>query len=333
MSETSAQTEASCTAAAVRDLAIMIVCGLLVASCSASASFNAAVTLAGQVEDEDGKTLEGVRLSINKSRFSLMEESFLASVSSESVLANGQFRISCRKCSGVRLHFDKEGYYSETVDFHVEKAVQPGNRMTPEIAKDLNLTDLRIVLRSAENEAKLVRYRGVLRSTAAGPFTVVPLRRDLGSRGVRPEHLNNSPNADAMPGYVTLVAAVTDDEELAEHQYPERPGARLRVPASPIIDFGTADGGVILNQKAGPNKQVVYRGMRTAPLDGYQETISVPTAERSGAFYFYCRIGELYGKGVLSLPSFDHEDGQEVVQASIEIRLNPDGSRNVETAK
>ncbi|MFW2403414.1 MAG: hypothetical protein ACN4GT_01525 [Gammaproteobacteria bacterium] len=320
---------------AVRELAAVVVCGLLAASCSASPSYNAAITLAGQVEDEDGNPLEGVSLSINKSRVSLMEESFLASDDSNTVLADGRFRVSCRKCSGVRLHFDKAGYYSETKDFHVEKVAQPGSRMNPEVAEDLVRTDLRIVLRSAKNKVKLVRYRGFLRSAATGPVTVLPLRLDLGTRGVEPERLTRPPDGDAqyLPGHVTLVAALTDAGELAEHPYPERPGAQLRVPAAPVIDFSAAGGGVILDQHGGPNKQVVYRTMRTAPADGYQDTISIATADRSGDFYFYCRIGDLYGKGVIGLPTFDHVDGQEVVQAYIEIRLNPDGSRNVETAK
>ena len=77
--------------------------------------------------------------------------------------------------------------------------------------------------------------------------------------------------------------------------------------------------------------------VRAHPLaaDGMaQASLVLEAKERSGgAYYFYCRIGELYGKGKLSLPTFGHaDDGQEAVLSHIEIRLNLNGSRNVETA-
>jgi hypothetical protein len=74
--------------------------------------------------------------------------------------------------------------------------------------------------------------------------------------------------------------------------------------------------------------------MRTAPAEGYTSSLVLDTADRSGTYFFYCRIGDRYGKGSVAVPSFGHaDDGRKVVMAHIEIRLNLDGSRNVETAK
>ena len=311
----------------------VVICVLL-SSCTVGSSFNATIRLSGQVEDEEGRPLEGVHLSVMKSRVSLLAESFLSSSETHLVLTDGQFRINCRTCSGVRLHVDKDGYYSETRDFNVRKVEQPGNRTTPEVATNLERADLHIVLRSAQNKVRLVSYEGYLRSTASGPVNVAPMRRDLGSRGVPLDRLSRPPskNSQYMPGFVSLLAAVTDDGMLATASPPDAP--RVHFPAPPVLDFSEVDGGLILHKFGGQNPQTVYRTMQTAPADGYQSSLLLDSADRNGIYYFFCRIGDRYGKGFVVVPSFGHMDGQEkeVVGASIEIRLNPDGSRNVETA-
>jgi hypothetical protein len=121
---------------------------------------------------------------------------------------------------------------------------------------------------------------------------------------------------------------------LAAQPLPDIPGARLRVPAPAILDFADADGGIVFHEFAEGNPGTIYRGMRTAPAEGYTSSLVLDTADRSGTYFFYCRIGDRYGKGSVAVPSFGHaDDGREVVMAHIEIRLNLDGSRNVETAK
>jgi len=45
------------------------------------------------------------------------------------------------------------------------------------------------------------------------------------------------------------------------------------------------------------------------------------------------RSGDHFGKGGVVTPSFGHAEGQEVVMTYIELRLNPDGRRSVETAR
>lgn len=304
---------------------------LLLASCSAGSSFNAAIKLAGQVENEQGTPLEQVRLHVRKSRMSLLSESFLSSDESSEELANGQFRVSCRSCSGMELFFSKDGYYSETLNFHVGKAEQPGSRMTPEVATDLVRTDLHVTLRSSQNMARLTSYKGQLSTGLAGPVTVLPLRRGMGLH-VKPERLDEPLGKDVrnLPGFVSIVAGVTDEGTFAVNV----PGARVLVPKSPVLDLNDADGGLILYRFAEGAPGEIYRTMRVAPEEGYQASIVLETENRTGGnYYFYCRIGNLYGKGLVTVPWFDHADGgQQVVQAGIAIRLNLDGSRNVETA-
>ncbi len=314
-----------------------VIC-LLLTSCAGVNDRNAAITLVGRVVDEEGMPLERVQLYATKSRVSLMAESFVTLDESRFDLADGRFRVTCRSCSSVQLQFSREGYYSETVDFHVEYVVREAGRLTSEVAKDLERTDLQIVLRSAQNMVRLVRYRGFLHSTAGGPATVVPIRTDRGSRGVRLDDLSRPPGKKAqyLPGYVQLLAAVTEDGNLATESPPDAP--RVHFPGSPVLDFSEADGGLILYQYASGDPQKVYRTMRTAPADGYQSSLLLDSAVRGGDdgdYYLFCRIGDRYGKGRVHLPSFVHMDGEEekVVMAHIEIRLNLEGGRNVETAR
>lgn len=307
---------------------------VLLASCGLVPSFNAGIELSGRVEDQDGKPLEQVRLHVRESRFSLASESFLASDESVLELEDGRFRVDCGRCSGVRLHFAKDGYYSETFDFHVEKAEEGTGRLAGDNAQDLVRTDLVIVLRSDRNKAELVRYQASLTSAPDGPVRVAPLRRDLGSAGVLLEHLSNPPSkkAQILPGYVRLLPTLDDAGALAAQPLPDVPGARMRLPAPAVLDFSHADGGAVLHRFIGGDPARIYREMRTAPAEGYQTTLDLDTAKRDGIYFFFCRFGDRYGKGLVAVPSFGHaEDGREVVVAYVELRINLDGSRNVET--
>ena len=305
--------------------------GVLASGCGVLLGFNAAIRLEGRVVDEAGRPLEGVRLDVRKSRLDLTSESFLSRDEDVLELSDGAFEVSCWNCSGVTLHFAKQGYYAETLQFHVAKPedVEPGE------SRDLAVDDLEVVLRSSANAAKLVSYEGHLQTSADGPVTVAPLRRDLGSSGVRLERLDEPPSKAAQyrPGYVRLIAPVDATGALAAQPLPDVPGARMRFPAPPTVDFTPADAGVRLYRFTSENPQKVYRSMRTAPATGYQDSLVLDRKERTGgSYYFYFRSGDRYGKGKVVPPSFGHADGQEVVMSHIELRLNPDGSRNVESA-
>lgn len=292
---------------------------------------NAEISLSGQVEGEDGKPLERVRLHVRKNRVSLMAESFLSWDETTTDLADGRFAVDCRSCSSVELFFSKPGFYSESRTFHVGSSERSGDRVNPEEATDLLHADLRVTLRSSQNKTQLVTYSSLMMAGAHGPVTVAPLRRGLGRR-VKPERLGEPLGSDErnLPGFIRLVATLTDEGTLAVID----PDALVRKPKLPILDFTEAGGGLILHRYAEGAPKQTYRAMSVAPEDGYQAHITLDTEGRSGGrYYFYCRIGNRYGKGRVSLPLISHDDaGQEVVQASIEVRLNLDGSRNLETA-
>ncbi len=319
-------------------------CIMSVSVCTGCSAFNGSIKLTGQVVDAQGEAIDDVRVSVRKSSFTWRTSSFKSVDESSLELKDGSFRISCRTCTGIGLHFSKSGYYSETLDFGVKRESVPSDTEPASTAmndryglkvESLEQLGLRIVLRSNENQARLDRYEGYLETSETGPLRVVPLRRDLGSSGVKIDRLSIPPSKSAkmLAGYVQLLVTITEDGQLAAKPMPDMPGAQFREPAATALDFSEANGGVLLYEYSDESPAAVYRAMATAPKDGYQPTLDVGSDDRSGYYYFYCRIGQLYCKGRTIMPSFRSADGQQVMGSYVEIRVNPDGSRNLETSR
>ncbi|NND36627.1 MAG: hypothetical protein HKN81_05760 [Gammaproteobacteria bacterium] len=112
---------------AIRFMMILIVCAQVV-SCGVGSRFNASISLQGKVIDERDEPLGGVRLDVRESRPSLGSKSFLSSDETVLELSDGRFQVACESCSGMNLHFAKDGYYSETVSFHVGKPEEWASR-------------------------------------------------------------------------------------------------------------------------------------------------------------------------------------------------------------
>ena len=285
--------------------------------------FNERVTLAGTVVDDRGEALDGVRLSVLKSRFALLNESF-SRASDEQVVVDRSFEVDCRRCRSVRLEFDKKGYLSQQLDF----SVRPDDDPRDDRGQRVDLRQIEVVLSRLQNPVRLRRVRGAIRTSAQGPRMVLPLGR-TGSSIRRLDRLI-ADSAEEELSYVQLVATVDAQSRLAEARQLEVPGARFRKPATATLDFSHV-GGVVVHKVAGQPRNIVYREMRAAPVDGYRDTIELKP-EVEGDVYFYFRTPTAFGKGMVAQPSFAHLDGEEVVLAFVELRLNPDGSRNLETA-
>ncbi len=325
-------------------MAIVSLCTISLSACTGGSAFNGSIKLTGQVVDAQGAALGDVHVSVRKSSFTLSNSSFKSSDESRIELEDGNFEISCRTCTGIRLHFSKSGYYSETLDFGVKRESVPSDTEAASTAahdrygtnvESLEQRDLRIVMRSTENQAQLDSYSGYLETSATGPLRVVPLRRDLGSSGVEIDQLHKPPSKSAkmLGGHVQLLVTITEDGRLAARPMLDVPGAQFRKPAATALDFSKANGGVLLYEFSDESPPTVYRAMATAPNDGYQLSLYVDSDDRSGDYYFYCRVGQWYGKGRIAKPSFQTSDGRQVVGTYVEMRINPDGSRNLETSR
>lgn len=303
----------------------------LLSSCIGSFGLNADITVSGQVEDEDGAPVENVRLDVSQGRADLTSESFTSYSDSTELLENGQFQVGCSNCSSLQLHLSKPGFHTETRSFRVAEPEATEGSRTASAAEDVERLNLRVVLRSSANAVQLVRYRHQLQSSATEVIRVAPLRRDLGTRGASLDQLDKTPSATAqpLPGYVQLQL----DDALKTIVGETSTQLTTSGPVRAVVDFSEANGGVVLHEFASGDSGTVYRDMLTAPAEGYQSELVLNTEDGYGGYFFYCRIGNQYGKGRVNRPELSIRDGEFTVVTSIELRMNPDGSRNVETIR
>jgi hypothetical protein len=327
-------------------LIITLLMLLVQAACSTGLGFNASIDVAGQVVDEQGNSLRDLKLSTRHSRITLLTESFSESSESEITLHDGNFNFACNPCSSAQLHFSKPGYYTKIVNFSVRKPnddakdrADSGEAIDPRDTHIENVTelDLRIVLLSNKNKVRLDRYEGMMETTNNGPLRVMPLRMDLGGIGV-PIDFSDKPHsktAKFLGGYVQLLAQTNSDGDLAARPRLNISGAQSRIPTDVILDFSHADGGIQLFKSTEEASAEIFKAMPEAPEAGYQQSITLETQNIQVTYYFFCRIGQWYGKGLITVPYFGsaNDDGREVVRSYIRIWVNPDGSRNLETGR
>ncbi len=289
--------------------------------------YNARIELGGKITNEAGELIEDVEVEVTKSKVSIFSASFTSRDTAKLQVKGGTFRIECRRCSSVQLYFTKRGFYSETRSYSVDKDAADNDSRFGTNTEDLELNDITVVLRSDANKVRLERLKGRLNSSADGVETVFPLTTGLGSFGVSLEHLqSNAPGSS----YVQLVPVRGETGALLAKPTPETKGAVMQHPMPATVEF-SGDGGFLVYKTSSVNPATIYREMRTAPASGYLQSLrlEMPFSEN---LYFYFRDGDLYGKGHVVQPSFDHHDGKRVVTSYITIRMNMDGSRNVETA-
>ena len=72
----------------------------------------------------------------------------------------------------------------------------------------------------------------------------------------------------------------------------------------------------------------IFRGMRTAPVEGYRAQVALDPSQQGG-HYFFCNVDGLYGKGWITTPKLRRWKNRRIIYANMEIRLNPGGSRNI----
>ena len=70
--------------------------------------------------------------------------------------------------------------------------------------------------------------------------------------------------------------------------------------------------------------------MRIAPRDGYAPVLEFPP-DAGDRVYFYCRIGGMYGKGLVVRPYLREDNGEITAVSVVKILVNPTGETNVAT--
>lgn len=286
---------------------------------------NGRISLRGRVVDENGNPLSGVTMQVTKTVYTSNPAQFTRDEESEQSV-DGSFEVSCSACSTINLSFWKAGFY----DTYISESLV---RLDGERVNELVREDILIEVEAIPPAVQVLHRSGELIFATTGVKQVVSLGGRLtGSITIGPDKSLGSLDSP----YVSLNCRTETDGTLARRTVPRpgRDGLTMVAPSAARLVFANAGDGVVLYEPRteSPSPSMVFREMREAPLEGYRGEIDFDQLPGSRqTYYFYCRVGGLYGKGAVSAPLFRSPKNLGEAVSAIRIQLNPDGSRNVTT--
>lgn len=286
--------------------------GALVAA--AHQKLDAHVILSGEVTDAAGRPLLGVKARVDRVRFDAGAAE-LARTEREELELDGSFRFECEACIEVRAQFSKAGYHQNEVSagYRIE-----GDRLVEKLGQ-------RVVLAEVGALARLERIDGLLKVAEEGSEEALLVDREAGGQAA-PLELLPKAGPDGAPLEVIRLVVPREGARLKTREV-ER---KALVPAeSPRLDFGP-DGGAIVYVPLSRNPHERGHEMREAPESGYQRFLELDP-EGGAMVHFFCKIGELYGRGIAGPAAVEETSRGRRVVAPVTLFLNPDGSRNLET--
>ena len=283
---------------------------------------NGMILVSGVVVDDDGQPLSDVNMLISSSRNTW--NPLQGSHADRTKVVSGVFRYRCWCCSSIYIYFYKEGYHHEELSFVFEREVD-GNMH--------GATKLRVQLDRMRNPVTLVNLRGEL-SAGAGILKVLPISPRPTSSTVDLKYLEAKTTDGGKLAYLRLEVELEADGTVAMVPL-KRPNASpsFMRPRSAYLDFSAANGGAVLYETTEKEIWRIYDSMREAPESGYVAHLSLDPA-REETYYFYCKLGEFYGKGEIHPPRILRSSGPQGVAravAYVNIWLNTDGGRSVES--
>lgn len=97
------------------------------------------------------------------------------------------------------------------------------------------------------------------------------------------------------------------------------------------LEIQGAEGGFIPAETTVFKLRDKYNELEEAPASGYQKKLEIIPSQQKSVF-FYCRIGDYYGKGQLYQPAIRKMRDAPYVHAAVVLYLSPvAGSRNLRT--
>ncbi len=290
------------------------------------ADLNGRIEVQGEVVDQDGNPVLGVKAKLRKVTF--VEDLNGMSRESESEgTIESEFRFACDWCYSLEVRFLKPGYFpvSRTWSFGREDGIAAG---------EVSIEDIVIVMEEKPVPVKVNPFGGSVALDQAGVTKVLSCGGSSnGSVAVGPE------KAEIMQlsRYIYLRADhLAADDSFRRRPVNTRDGETLQRerPAGVSLVLSAPEDGLVVYSPVADSRiaDLVFREMREAPETGYKNEIDFDgLSSAGGKVYFYCRIGGLYGKGFVNDPYFKNTHLRDKVETIVRIRLNPNGSRNVTT--
>jgi hypothetical protein len=252
----------------------------------------------------------------------------------------------CILCVSKRVRVRANGYETESLQLSPMHTFSPGDRVA--ISRWFFGSWQHITVRLyAEQEVTYSRIESPLLWRGGEPVQVASLHPDQGQR-LSPAELSHQIRRETkgrvmVAPYIALEVELTDTgAPMTEtrpfrvlQETPYRRTVREREVPVASLSLHHKEGGFILvppmDGLPDYNRyREIFRRLRTAPEEGYDPSVRLDfdlAHISEDVFYFYCRIGDRYGKGKVNAPNFDAPREKGTVMAHVEIWFNDDGGR------
>ena len=296
------------------------------------------IAVSGTVVDGNGSPLKEAKVSITGYDLSSSPYEPRRRDSKPRVLPDGTFMLRCDQCNVLVLKFSKDGYYPAEVEVSY---LQESGDGIPRLRKAMPdgsapLVEKRGVVVTLEEIAHPVRlreYHGTLSSGPDWTDHVLVIDADKGRVWSLPHLQSSAGTTGEMPTYLKLDPGLNSSTLKLGINY--RKAGRPRPPpvTQAYLEIANGEGGFVSYRPSTPVVKEAYRAMKAAPEQGYKRRFAVERLSQGNQF-FYCRINGKYGKGRVTALRYESRKGvPQAVAAAVEIYLNEDGGRHLESLR
>jgi hypothetical protein len=299
---------------------------------------NGNIYVSGEVVCSTGERLDGVKVNIDQCIAAGWENKHVKTTET----VNKAFKFEFKGVQVVYLRFVRDGYHAEELELLFGEGAKP-DRIE---GKNFYYDNVHVVLEKIGELALLDLYEMRLTFAPDGKASVWDIARVVKKSGkpvagsVRPVLKDVVWENIPPPGtvYTCLVPSATDVPPAVYK------GTIVSPPKRTTIRVGVNDGaggGLIRVQPEGRTYSRVLRDMKEAPEEGWQPFIELSNEDlvgfrsHSAMVCFYVKLNGMYGKGRISRAAYGRSPygEEEILEANVEIRLQPNGTRNVETTE
>jgi len=307
--------------------------------------------LSGYIVDDDGMPVDDVKMEVSLSQNAWSWRGSKYTTSSD----GDKFQLNTPECRSASIKFSKIGYYSTNVSASYLSITEKKLKYNFQYdGSTIKADGIKVeMVKMGELDPKIMRLSGSLRIEIINDNNSKEYKLDVikvpGEFYHRDEQQNGkiTKNLTRLPkDFIYMTSDVVNGEFKTKRAYKSNDDGYstyyLYVPESVTLQTNDPEGGLILV----PNtSQDLFRRMKEAPLDGYQQQIKINDFSFIGGrginsakrIYFYFKVNNCYGKCFIddfnNMANYNTGAiNKKVIKFGYEVRINPVANdRNLNT--